>query len=165
MTHEAFTWDLWAAADRIFGGWCSDDGFCCFGLWMVGLGRDAFSGAVADPDSLTDTPEVQRLVGRPREMWNDEWLGGSLSTMSRWRRTGVLTGVEDDCGDASCAAVDAEQGGGEASSGPLGQRWDVRRENEAARKLPKSPSPPPKSPAAGPKHSRIPGSARPSSTG
>ncbi|MEU3933909.1 DUF4240 domain-containing protein [Streptomyces sp. NPDC029044] len=64
VTHEAFTWDLWAAADRIFGGWCSDDGFCYFGLWMVGLGRDAFSRALADPDPLADVPEVQRMVGR-----------------------------------------------------------------------------------------------------
>ncbi|MFF1713963.1 DUF4240 domain-containing protein [Streptomyces sp. NPDC058268] len=28
VTREAFTWDLWAAAERFFGGWCSDDGFC-----------------------------------------------------------------------------------------------------------------------------------------
>ncbi|MFI2297332.1 DUF4240 domain-containing protein [Actinacidiphila glaucinigra] len=27
VTADAFTWDLWAAAERIFGGWCSDDGF------------------------------------------------------------------------------------------------------------------------------------------
>ncbi|WP_373430749.1 DUF4240 domain-containing protein [Streptomyces sp. B3I8] len=70
---RARNWDLWVATERIFGGWCSDDGFCYFGLWMVGLGRNAFSRAVADPDALADTPEVQCLVARPRGLWNDDW--------------------------------------------------------------------------------------------
>ncbi|GGT39139.1 DUF4240 domain-containing protein [Streptomyces chromofuscus] len=137
VMHEAFTWDLWAAADRIFGGWCSDDGFCYFGLWMVGLGRDAFSRALADPDSLADVPEVQYLVGRPREMWNDDWPGWESLDYVAMEVYGVLTGVDNDCGDAFYEAVEAEQGDGEGSSGPLGQRWDVRREDEAARKLPR----------------------------
>ncbi|MFJ7413645.1 DUF4240 domain-containing protein [Streptomyces sp. NPDC098077] len=61
VTNEAFSWDLWAAAERTFGGWCSDDGFCYFRLWMVGIGREAFVRAVIDPDSLADTPEIRRL--------------------------------------------------------------------------------------------------------
>ncbi|MFD5483450.1 DUF4240 domain-containing protein [Streptomyces hawaiiensis] len=137
VTHEAFTWDLWAAADRIFGGWCSDDGFCYFGLWMVGLGRETFSRAVADPDALADAPEVQRLVGRPREMWNDDWPGWESLDYVAMEAYGVLTGVDDDRGDAFYEAVEAERHGGGRSSGPLGERWDVRREDEAARKLPR----------------------------
>ncbi|MDN3245492.1 MULTISPECIES: DUF4240 domain-containing protein [unclassified Streptomyces] len=137
VTHEAFTWDLWAAADRIFGGWCSDDGFCYFGLWMVGLGRDAFSRALADPDSLADVPEVQCLVGRPREMWNDDWPGWESLDYVAMEAYGSLTGVDDDCSDAFYEDVEAEQGDEGSSSGPLGQRWDVRREDEAARKLPR----------------------------
>ncbi len=137
VTHEAFTWDLWAAADRIFGGWCSDDGFCYFGLWMVGLGRDAFSRALVDPDSLADVPEVQCLVGRPREMWNDDWPGWESLDYVAMEAYGSLTGVDDDCSDAFYEDVEAEQGDEGSSSGPLGQRWDVRREDEAARKLPR----------------------------
>lgn len=137
VTHEAFTWDLWAAADRIFGGWCSDDGFCYFGLWMVGLGRDAFSRALADPDSLADVPEVQCLVGRRREMWNDDWPEWESLDYVAMEAYRSLTGVDDDCGEAFYEDVEAEQGDGEGSSGPLGQRWDVRREDEAARKLPR----------------------------
>ncbi|MFD5517153.1 DUF4240 domain-containing protein [Streptomyces sp. NPDC127066] len=137
VTHEAFTWDLWAAADRIFGGWCSDDGFCYFGLWMVGLGRDAFSRALADPDSLADVPEVQCLVGRPREMWNDDWPGWESLDYVAMEAYGSLAGVDDDCSDAFYEDVEAEQGDEGSSSGPLGQRWDVRREDEAARKLPR----------------------------
>ena len=137
VTHEAFTWDLWAAADRIFGGWCSDDGFCYFGLWMVSLGRESFSQAVANPDALADTPEVQRLVGRPREMWDDDWPDWESLDYVAMEAYGILTGVDDECGEAFYEAVDAEQSDEEGSSGPLGERWDVRCEDEAARRLPR----------------------------
>jgi hypothetical protein len=137
VTHEAFTWDLWAAADRIFGGWCSDDGFCYFGLWMVSLGRESFSQAVANPDALADTPEVQRLVGRPREMWDDDWPDWESLDYVAMEAYGILTGVDDECGEAFYEAVDAGQGDGEGSSGPFGERWDVRCEVEAARRLPR----------------------------
>ncbi|MDQ0775618.1 hypothetical protein QF026_004084 [Streptomyces aurantiacus] len=137
VTHEAFTWVLWAAADRIFGGWCSDDGFCYFSLWMVGLGRDAFFKALADPDSLADNPEVQCLMGRPREMWNDDWPEWESLDYVAMEAYGGLTGVDDDCSEAFYEDVEAEQGDLEGSSGPLGQRWDVRREDEAGRKLPR----------------------------
>lgn len=137
VTHEAFTWDLWAAADRIFGGWCSDDGFCCFGLWMVGLGREAFSQAVTNPDALADTPEVQGLAGRPREMWNDDWPGWESLDHVAMEAYGILTGVDDECGEAFYEAVDAERGDGAGSSGPLDERWDARCEDEAARRLPR----------------------------
>jgi hypothetical protein len=136
VTHEAFTWDLWAAADRIFGGWCSDDGFCYFVLWMIGLGREAFSQAVAHPDALADSPEVQGLVGRPREVWNDDWPGWESLDYVAMEAYGILAGVDDDCGEAFYEAIDAEQHGA-GSSGPLGKRWDVRGEDEASRRLPR----------------------------
>ncbi|MFD4284453.1 DUF4240 domain-containing protein [Streptomyces albidoflavus] len=137
VTHEAFTWDLWAAAERIFGGWCSDDGFCYFGLWMVGLGRNAFSQAIADPDALADTPEVQCLVGRPRELWNDDWPEWESLDYVAMEAYGLLVGIDDDCGDAFYVAVEAEQGDVGGSRGPLGEQWDVRSEDEATRKLPR----------------------------
>ncbi|WP_405922590.1 DUF4240 domain-containing protein [Streptomyces sp. NBC_00035] len=51
VTRQAFHWDLVAAAERIFGGRCSDDDFDYFGLWMVGLGGEIFERAVLDPDA------------------------------------------------------------------------------------------------------------------
>jgi hypothetical protein len=137
VTYEAFTWDLWAAAERIFGGWCSDDGFCYFGLWMVGLGRNAFSRAIVDPDALADTPEVQCLVGHPRELWNDDWPEWESLDYVAMEAYGLLVGIDDDCGDAFYEAVEAEQGDIEGSRGPLGEQWDVRSEGEATRKLPR----------------------------
>ncbi|MEW2134774.1 DUF4240 domain-containing protein [Streptomyces sp. NPDC005435] len=138
VTHEAFTWDLWAAADRIFGGWCSDDGFCYFGLWMVGLGRQAFTHAVADLDTLAATPEVQRLAGRPRQAWNDDWPEWESLDYVAMEAYGISAAVDDDeSGEAFRTAVDAEQGDEGDNSGPSGHRWDARREDEAARRLPR----------------------------
>ncbi|MET7744785.1 DUF4240 domain-containing protein [Streptomyces sp. NPDC005385] len=135
VTLEVFTWDLWAAADRIFGGGCSDDGFCYFGLWMVGIGREAFVRAVIDPDSLADTPEVQCLVGRPRELWSDDWPEWESLDYVAMETYGLLTGI-DDCGNAFYEAIEAEQDDVGRIRGPLGEQWDVRSEAEAARKLP-----------------------------
>jgi hypothetical protein len=137
VTHEAFIWDLRAAAERIFGGWCSDDGFCYFGLWMVGIGREAFVRAVSDPDSLADTPEVQCLVGRPRELWNDDWPEWESLDYVAMEAYGLLTRADDDCGDAFYEAVEAEEGAVGGNRGPRGEQWDVRCEDEAMRKLPK----------------------------
>lgn len=39
---RAFTWELVGAATRIFGGWCSDDSFEYFRLWLIGRGRVTF---------------------------------------------------------------------------------------------------------------------------
>ncbi|WP_408647569.1 DUF4240 domain-containing protein [Streptomyces geranii] len=97
------------AVERIFGGWCSDDGFCYFGRGMVGLGRDTFSRAVADPDALADAPEVQCLLARPRELSNDDWPEWEFLDCVAKEAYGFLAGV-DDCGDAFCVAVVAEQG-------------------------------------------------------
>src|SRR5690242_18977802 len=72
---RAFTWDLWGAATRIFGGWCSDDGFEYFRLWLIGRGRVTFERAITMPDSLAAVPPIQRLAGRPPREWDDdeEW--------------------------------------------------------------------------------------------
>jgi hypothetical protein len=60
---------------RIFGGWCSDDGFEYFRLWLIGQGRVIFERAVTMPDSLAAVPAIRRLAGRRRLEWNDdeEW--------------------------------------------------------------------------------------------
>ncbi|WP_256967987.1 DUF4240 domain-containing protein [Streptomyces sp. CS227] len=63
-----FTWDLWAAADRISGR-CSDVSFFSFRLWLVGLGRDTYERVARDSDAPADVPEVQRLAGRPPRGW------------------------------------------------------------------------------------------------
>lgn len=137
VTHEACTSDLWSAADLICGGWCSDDGFCYFGLWMVGLGRDAFTRAVADPDALAETPEVRRLASRRGELSNDDWPDWEALDYVAEEVYGILTGLGDDCAEAFYEAVAAEQGDVVGGARPLGERWDVRSGDEASRRLPK----------------------------
>jgi hypothetical protein len=53
ISASGYTWSLWGAAYVINGG-CSDDGFDYFRGWLIGKGRDVFTAALADPDSLAD---------------------------------------------------------------------------------------------------------------
>jgi hypothetical protein len=49
----AYRTDLWAAAYIINGG-ASDDGFYYFRCWLIGMGKDVYTSAIRDPDSLAD---------------------------------------------------------------------------------------------------------------
>lgn len=53
LAAQAYRNDLWAAAYLINGG-ASDDGFYYFRCWLIGMGRDVYDAALADPDSLAD---------------------------------------------------------------------------------------------------------------
>lgn len=55
LVNDAYRWDLWAAAYIIEGG-CSDDGFRDFRGGLIGLGRDVYYAAVADPNALVRQP-------------------------------------------------------------------------------------------------------------
>ncbi|WP_439677298.1 DUF4240 domain-containing protein [Embleya sp. MST-111070] len=94
------TWMSWAAAARIMGGFCSDDGFWYFQPWVIGLGRDAYERVVADPDALADLPEVRCLAGRPFESWSDaEWPQWEelayVAAEAYEARTGLEDGLEN----------------------------------------------------------------------
>jgi hypothetical protein len=68
--HErADTWHMWGAANLICGG-ASEDNFWFFQSWLVGLGRETFERAVANPDTLADVPLVIELADA--EEWDDE---------------------------------------------------------------------------------------------
>ena len=49
--HDAYTWELWAAAYIVNGG-CSDDGFDYFMGWLITQGRKSFEAVLADPEML-----------------------------------------------------------------------------------------------------------------
>ena len=55
---EAYRWDLWAAAYIINGG-CSDDGFAYFCDWLISEGKDAFGGAIENPETLESLPQLE----------------------------------------------------------------------------------------------------------
>ncbi|SBT40772.1 DUF4240 domain-containing protein [Micromonospora auratinigra] len=69
----ANTFRLWHAADILMGGECSTDSFHYFQMWLVGLGRDAYSAAIADPDSLATVPRVRRLASLPTPWCDDDY--------------------------------------------------------------------------------------------
>src|SRR5260370_38007008 len=52
-TDALYTIDHWGAAYRINGG-ASDDGFFYWRCWVVGMGKQVYEAALADPDSLAD---------------------------------------------------------------------------------------------------------------
>ncbi len=138
---EALTWNLWAAADLLFGGWCSDDVFCFFQQWLVGLGRRSFEAALCDPDALAEAPEVLRLSGRPRAAWPAEdrpqWQSLTFLAPRAYERA---TGAFDDCGDSFYAAARCLRDAAAerpAGFGPRGQRWSARDAAEARRRLPR----------------------------
>lgn len=138
VTEEAFTWEVWAAADHILG-WCSDDGFTDFRLWLVGLGRDVFDRAVADPDTLAETAEIRR----PAQEWPRG--GGDDALLPEWEcldyvamaAYALRTGGGDACEGAFHDAVDAAGGGRDPGREPRGTRWDVRDPVRLARRLPR----------------------------
>src|SRR5689334_16696195 len=53
LAAQAYTIDLWGAAYTINGG-ASDDGFYYFRCWLIGMGREVYEAALANPDSLAD---------------------------------------------------------------------------------------------------------------
>ena len=53
LKDRAYSWDLWGAA-YIMGGGCSDDGFADFRSWLISMGRETYTRALNDPESLAD---------------------------------------------------------------------------------------------------------------
>jgi hypothetical protein len=53
MMDKAYCWPLWRAAYVINGG-CGNDSFSDFRAWLISRGRQAFEGALSNPDGLAD---------------------------------------------------------------------------------------------------------------
>ncbi|MFF4173359.1 DUF4240 domain-containing protein [Streptomyces sp. NPDC001744] len=100
-----------AAADRIEGGLCTDDGFHYFTLWLVGQGRKVYESVLADPDALADVPGVRALVGRHHQEWgDDEWPEWEELDYVAQDAYDELTGRTDDDGEAFLDAVEEAAG-------------------------------------------------------
>ena len=135
---RALTWDLWGAAMRIFGGWCSDDGFEYFRLWLIGRGRVTFERAVTMPDSLATVPAIRRLAGRHRREWDndEEWPEWETLDYIAARAYHLVTSTDDECGEDFYDAVESRLGGTTFRRHPEGERWDAADEPTAALKIP-----------------------------
>jgi hypothetical protein len=76
-TDALYTQDHWGAAYLINGG-ASDDGFYYWRCWLVGMGKQVYEAALANPDTLADvvTPLYDyeaEIYGVARNAW--EQLG------------------------------------------------------------------------------------------
>ncbi|MCL2403982.1 MAG: DUF4240 domain-containing protein [Defluviitaleaceae bacterium] len=70
--------DLWAVAYTVMGG-CSDDGFDYFRFWLITRGKEIFTNALQDADSLCDVftdseyPEWEEVSYIPIEVLQNKF--------------------------------------------------------------------------------------------
>lgn len=130
--HErADTWHLWGAAHLICGG-ASDDGFWYFQAWLVGLGRQVFERAIADPDSLADVPLVRELAERGLAEWDDE-------DFADWEALDYVAddAYEEKTGEELDDVLDAMGHEYRLSPEPADEEWDLDDESEQERRYPR----------------------------
>ncbi|WP_225446889.1 DUF4240 domain-containing protein [Streptacidiphilus sp. PB12-B1b] len=131
LAAQALTGELAAAARRIFGGRCTDDDLEYFGLWLIGLGPDAYRRALLDPDTLADAPEVLALAGRHWTTWGEDWPGWETLDYAASEAYELATGDQDDFHDALEAHRDTHP----AAAGPTIEPQTAHDHPEAARRL------------------------------
>ncbi|RPK78664.1 MULTISPECIES: DUF4240 domain-containing protein [Streptomyces] len=127
VTRSACRWPLWNAAYLIEGG-CGDDGFMDFRDGLALLGRETFTRAVADPDSLAGLPVVIRM-----SRGESGWIGyESLDApvAEAYRRLRGETASLD-------AAVEAALRDRIFPAGPAGETWDAADADATRRHLPR----------------------------
>ena len=105
----AYRWSLWGAAYLIEGG-CSDDGFIDFRYGLVSLGRRAYEGALADPDSLVSVEDAIP----------NESFGYVASQLFEAKAGRPMAERRSNAPDA-----------------PAGDEWDFDDEGENARRFPR----------------------------
>jgi hypothetical protein len=74
----AYCRELWSVASMLNGG-ASDDGFYYFRCWLVGMGKQVYEAALADPDSLAgvvdpDGEYEAEIYGVARGAWEAKGL-------------------------------------------------------------------------------------------
>ncbi len=63
LTWSSYSWELWGVAQIINEG-CSDDGFDYFRFALISAGREHYTNAMKDPESLVDwCPGCMRFEG------------------------------------------------------------------------------------------------------
>ena len=118
LAKAAYFQDMWGAAYHINGG-ASDDGFYYFRCWLIGMGKQVFSAAIADPDSLADVVHPD---------WDSQGLEAYAETYAAahvaWME---VTGNSDEA-DYPARSESAEL---------LGTPWDFDDENELRERIPR----------------------------
>ncbi|MFB4307392.1 DUF4240 domain-containing protein [Actinomadura sp. GTD37] len=127
VTDSAYRRPLWNAAYLVEGG-CGDDGFMDFRAGLVLLGREVFTRAVADPDSLAALPTVARMS---RE--EGGWIGCEAlhyAPMDAYHRVMGETASFDTAMETAVRSMRRPET-------PAGADWDVEDDDETRRHLPR----------------------------
>lgn len=128
VTDSAYRHPLWHAAHLIEDG-CGDDGFMDFRDGLVLQGREVFTRAVDDPDTLADVPVVRAMAGEEGR----GWLGyQAISTCvdEAYRR---VCGETDSLDEAVDKALDTLSRPGE----PAGHDWHSSDDDAFREHLPR----------------------------
>lgn len=123
LHHLADTWNMWGAADLICGG-ANDDAFWYFQLWLIGLGRETFERALANPDSLADVPLVREIA--------DSDDGDDFG----WPDWEQLDYVADDAYE-ELTGKDLDETVGDGSPGLTDEEFDLDDQAEQERRYPR----------------------------
>ncbi|MEM8946700.1 MAG: DUF4240 domain-containing protein [Planctomycetota bacterium] len=118
LVAQAYRNDLWAAAYLINGG-ASDDGFYYFRCWLVGMGREVYESAVADPDSLTSVVSPQ---------WHAEGIDAEAEIYSAAHRAWMQVTGKPDAAEYPVRSKRAEL---------VGEGWDFDDDDLMSMHLPK----------------------------
>ncbi len=115
---DAYRNDLWGAGYLINGG-CSDDGFHYFRCWLVGMGKQVFTRALADPDSLADVldgdwPMEATLDGAAARAWQQTTGQTDLAFYDELEKLGRLPSESEE-----------------------GEDWDFDDDEEMRRRFPR----------------------------
>jgi hypothetical protein len=119
-TAELYTYDHWGAAYFINGG-ASDDGFCYWRCWLVGMGKAVYEAALADPDSLADVINPESDLDYEAEIYS--------AALHAWEDLG-RTEEEFDRLEAALGPWRGEQKLG-------GRKWDFGSWAERKRRFPR----------------------------
>ena len=113
LANDAYTCDQIAACNLINGG-ASDDGFCYYRCWLVGMGQEVYENALANPDSLAD------VVSGDYEAQAEIYDAANRAWMA-------VTGNPDTMPYPASDETTQLQG----------EDWDIDDKAEVARRLPK----------------------------
>jgi len=111
LFHNAYRWDLWAAAYIMRGG-CSDDAFKDFRYGLISKGKELYEAALKNPDSLSDYDIKEDIC-------NELFAYVALEV------------YEDKTGE-EMPRLDFEE-----QKTPSGEAWDFDDEEENKKRLPK----------------------------
>lgn len=126
VTDSAYRHPLWQAAYLIEGG-CGDDGFMDFRDGLMLQGREVFTRAVADPDSLADVPVIRLMAA------DKGWVGfESLSYLVR----GAYERVVGEVGSLD-SALEVALRDLDRPHEPAGESWDGEDDDANRRYLPR----------------------------